>query len=45
MEENIDFDFCMEWVNELLKSLGKHYSDDVCADLMKPCGNCHLKTV
>lgn len=43
MDEVKDFDFCMEWLNELLNSLRKNFSDEMCMTLLKPCSSCHLK--
>lgn len=43
MENEQEISFCMEWLNELLNSLGENFSDEKCAMLLKPCADCHLK--
>lgn len=44
MMENLqDYDFCMDWMNELLNSLGENCTPQECAKLIKPCSTCCLK--
>nr|WP_319489330.1 hypothetical protein [uncultured Caproiciproducens sp.] len=43
MEDLQNYDFCIEWMNELLNSLGDNCSSEECAKLIKPCSACCLK--
>jgi hypothetical protein len=45
MENKQEYDFCMEWLNELLNSLGENCTSDECANLIQPCGICCIKRI
>lgn len=45
MEDKHNYDFTMEWLNELLKNMENKLTDEQCAELLIPCSECHLKTM